>query len=347
MKTILPIILVVTTVLFAALYVMERRNTQAERTKTEGLETKVEKVTSYKAAIVRLKEKNAAMEAETEELRGRIEQSESKIMELQTAAVALDAGGAGPAELEGRDEEKEGDVAKNLMSGISEMMQDPAMRETIREQIKGMQVNAVFGSLIKELGLPPAEAEAFRNLITDRYLVGMDLLKDMQGGTDQDAWDESIKGIERQHEEIDVHIKELLGDEAYARYETYKETEGERMQVGMFNQQLSFASGEGLSKDQQEQLISAMHEERKSTEQEPDYVDYSKAGPDDMSDEKIDRALTRQMEANIRIRDRAKTFLSYEQLQTLETYQDSFLKQAEMGMRLGAKMFKASTKEEK
>ena len=77
------------------------------------------------------------------------------------------------------------------------------------------------------------------------------------GGGDAEALEQRGKDIAKKNEEIDAQINELLGDEQFAIYEEYMETQPERMQVHLFKQQL-VAANETLSEEQEHELILAL-----------------------------------------------------------------------------------------
>jgi hypothetical protein len=243
-------------------------------------------------------------------------------------------------------EQQQRDAGRDFMSGLSKMMDSPEMQEAVRAQLLNQMINPAYGGLFKELGLDPGTSETLRNLIMDRQMVavaqGMQAMNQDMDPDQQKALNAKIKADQAAVEE---QIHALLGDEQFATYKQYQQTEQERMTLGQFSQSLGIGSEMALDRGQQEQLVDAMYEERLAQATDPAYVDVQSTTPEDFTDATVDQFLRQQAAINGRVRERAQRILSDEQYAAFERFQENLLRQQEMGMRVGLKMFESRKKQ--
>ena len=333
MKNILIIIFAVTTIVFAALYYFQSDKISLYKDVIHELELSADRIPAFESAVERLKADKVNFEQENEQLKQQIEDRENIIAKMQAKNIPeTDEPSTKPADKEKKD-------PNEFMSGLAKMLDDPDMRDAIRSQIKNAQVNPIYGTLISKLKLSPDKAEALMDLIADRFLTGTDSIKMLSGNKDKDSFKKAMDNIKNQKSEIDSQIKELLGDEAYSEYEKYSNSEGERMAISQYNQQLSFSGVPVLSQQQNENLVDIMREESEASKKNPNYIDMENANPLDFDGDKISDIIFQQVDINKRVKDRAKGVLSPEQQKKFEEYQESYIKQMETGLRLSAQMF--------
>jgi len=211
------------------------------------------------------------------------------------------------------------------------------MQDTVRLQLESTLINPVFGNLFNELGLTEDDTEAFKNLLSERMMVGVSAgMKMMTANKEERA---ALKDqINQGEEEVDSMINDLLGEEGFKEYEAYKETIEERMALNQFNQQLGM-SGAALTSDQNDQLVSIMYEERLAAEKSPDYFDAEDSDPGDFNDEVIQKSLDQQERINKGTLSRAKKFLNAEQYEKLDLFLINLQRQREMQLKMAQKMF--------
>jgi len=334
MKKFFTQILILVVICLTGLYFWQSKQLKESKEEIKELQVLTDKIPAYEASLKRLKTEKSEYAKKVEKFKQEIEKNEQEISKLQTE-ISETTDELTNAAATAKEEEKSGN---KLLSGISDMLENPEMRDAIRSQIKAAQITPIYGSLIKKMNLSPDKEEALMDLIADKLLVGADAIKSLSSG-DETAYEEVIKNINKQKEEVNQQIKDLLGEDAYKEYEKYSNTEGERMIVSQFNQQLSFSDAPALTEEQNEMLVKIMKEENDAIKKNPDYVNTEDLPPSKMNDDLISDILFQQIDANKKIKDRAKTVLSPEQFMKFEDYQESFVKQMEMGLKMSAQMF--------
>ena len=235
-------------------------------------------------------------------------------------------------------------ASESPMPDLAKMMKNPGMKDMIRAQQKGQQ-DMMYGSLFKCLQLPEAELENFKGVLLDKQMALVDSSMDMMSGSatpeEKKAAAEKIKETT---DAYDAKIKELLGDDNYAVYKSFEDTQAERMQVTLFKGSLSGV--DQLSDEQEDNLIRAMHDERgnfKSTV--PGFGDKQSADPSQFTPERI----TQLLEENAKLQEqyvaKAAAILTPSQLEQFKANQKQQQAMQEMGMRMAAKMFGQPAKE--
>jgi len=337
MKNFFLSLFLVTTAALAVLLVVQMNDAKKLETQVESLTTAqketVATANKLQKEIAGLKSNAKALAQEKEKSRQETEEYKKQIAQLKTDVTDAIETAETAAETA-----EEGDGASKFAEGLAEMMETPEMRETVRMQLQGAIIDPVYGSLMKDLNMSSADREKFTEILMEKYMAGMDMFSVMQSG-DKDAYKKLQVEIEERQQEVNDKIKEMLGDENYKKYEYYQKTEQERMVMGQLNQRLSY-SDNAISGDQNEQLIKVMYEEKQAAKDEPGFFNPEKAGPDDLTEERIDDLARIQADINKRVRDRAGSILGTDQLLAFEKFQDALLQQQLMGMRMASQMFK-------
>jgi len=236
------------------------------------------------------------------------------------------------------------DAKEAPMAGLAKMMKNPGMKDMIRAQQKGQQ-DMMYGSLFKCLQLSDAELENFKGVLLDKQMALVDSSMDMMSGS---ATPEEKKAAAEKMKETtdayDAKIKELLGDDNYAVYKSFEDTQAERMQVTLFKGSLSGV--DQMSDEQEDSLIRAMHDERsnfKSTV--PGFGDKQSADPSQFTPERITQMLEESAKLQEQYVAKAATILTPSQLEQFKANQKQQQAMQEMGMRMAAKMFGQPAKE--
>jgi len=334
MRKFITNLFIVTTVILAVVYIFElrqsaslqekltRKENEAKATSEELSVSKTEAV-KLKKEVVEIKEEVAALKTSKEELTAQVKQHTEKLDEV--AATAADK------------EKKDGTAGEKFSEGLAEMMESPEMRDTMRLQLETTLINPVFGNLFKELGLSVEDSEVFRNLLSDRLMVGVSSGMKMMSSNKEER--EALKDqIKQGEEEIDSMINDLLGKEGFEKYEGYKDTRGERMALNQFNQQLGL-SGIGLTPEQNDKLVSAMYDERLEAQKNPGYFDAEKADPGDFNDEAVQKSLSQQERINKGTLERAKIILKADQYEKFDLFLINLQRQREMQLKMAQQMF--------
>ena len=245
------------------------------------------------------------------------------------------------------EESKSASVSSNEspLAGIAKMMKSPGMKDIMRAQQKG-QMDLSHASLFKYLQLPEADLETFKNIMMDKKMTLMDISLEM---LDNNATPEEKKAaaerLKKTTDDYDARIKELLGDDNFAVYKSFEETQPERMQVTLLKG--SLRSDDQLTEEQEDSLIRAMHDQRTN-------FHYSVAGfndKDKMPDASMftpDR-MAKLLEESAKLQEQyaaaAAGILTPNQLEQFKASQKQQQAMQEMGIKMAAKMFGQQSKE--
>lgn len=337
MKTTLILILAATTVAVGALCVVQSRKCATQQTQLASLRGEVQ------AQSQQLEELQVAKKRSDQQRRDLLNQAEELAGQMKSRTVAAPQVPiiATPPPPPAAESDKADDEKGGFGKMLSKMMQDPDTRELIRTQQR-LMMDQMYSPLIKRLGLTPEETTQFKNLLTDHMMSAADQASSMFGalGTTNSA--ATIKSLGDQQKGFDEQVKSFLGDDRYAQYKEYEETMGERMMLTQFKQQAG--SDYNLTDQQSEALLNLMKEEKKSVAATTG-LPLGDANKDPaklqalLSDDKVGELLKAQETVGQRVYDRARTFLSADQLDTLGKFQTNQLAMTRMGMTMAKKMF--------
>lgn len=314
MKKLLTSLFVITTVIFVVLFLLKSNNASKYQNQTnqlkQKLEEKIQQISEEKSNFTKLKKSIKEYKTEIVDLKKSSEKLVSRI-EQQTVEES---------------EEKPED-----------MMESPEMQEAMRMQLKN-SIALSYNFLIKELDLNETDAEAFCNLLTDELMIGAKSAKGILN-VENDKRKEFADNIYKERMELDSMIKELLGEENYGKYTTFKEKQTERNACVKFNQQLPM-SGEKLTPEQSKQLIDIMYDERINSQNSPDFFKFNKETVANYNEEAEQKSIQLQRATDTIILDRAKKLLNEKQYEAFELYIFSLQPQKEAQIKMMMKMIK-------
>jgi hypothetical protein len=272
----------------------------------------------------------------------------AKLRERLEQSVAESAANAGTAAqlsvaLTNRVEAEEKTNAKPT-NPLAEMFKNPEMRDMIKQQQKTVfatMIEQSYADFIKTQQLSPEQASALKDLLAKKMGVGADLgMELMSGDLTAEQRADLTKRIKADTDAIAAEIKDFLGADAYAAYETYEKSIPDRTAVAALDKQLT--GDLALNNDQKQQLTDLMTQERSGFKFTTDFNDQSNVSEDMFSKFTEDRMNTffqEQDQLNQKYLARAQTILSPEQY---TAYQKSLTSQQEMmkmGMKMAASMF--------
>jgi len=332
MKKVITILFIVSTFILAVGYVFELNNSkklqkqldeinlEIKDTEQELAASKTEAV-KLKKTVVDYKEEVVDLKSSKEELAAQIDQQTDKLEDIAAAT----------------EEKKDESAGEKFASGLAEMMETPEMQETIRMQIENSLINPVFGEFIKNLGMDEMDTETFRNLLSHRFMIGASAgMKMMNSDKEQRA--ELTEQIKQEEGTVDSMIKEMLGEEKFKEFEEYKNTMGERMALNQFGQQLGM-SGASLSSEQNNQLVTAMHEARLEAQKGANYFNAENADISDFHDYNLQKYQDQQQAINSKTLERSKKILDDKQFEKFELFLINLQRQQEMQLKMAQKMF--------
>jgi hypothetical protein len=333
MKKFVTTLFVATIIILAAVYVLELNNSKKMQKQLDEINMEIkdteQKLAVSKTETVKLnktlidyKEEVADLKSSKEELAAKVEQQIEKLEDVAAAAT---------------EEKKDESAGEKFASGLAEMMETPEMQETIRMQNENSLINPVFGDFIKNLGMDEMDTETFRNLLSHRFMIkastGMKLMT-----SDKEQRAELAEQIKQEEGTVDAMIKEMLGEEKFKEFEGYKNTMGERMALNQFGQQLGM-SGSSLTSEQNNQLITAMHEARLEAQKDASYFNAENADISDYVDESLQKHQNQQQVINSKTLELSKKILDDKQYEKFELFLINRQRQQEMQLKMAKKMF--------
>ncbi len=340
MKDICIGILLVTTLVFGGLSVSEQRKEH----KAEATIAKLnEDVADLQNQVSQEKERTANFREQLDEATANAEAKSTELAQLKAAALKPDAASK-PSK-----EAKPASPETKPASAFGDMLQKPEMKEMVKAQQKmvfsGM-IDKNYEQLFKNLGLSPEQSATLKDLILKKMLVdstmGVSLL-----GSDVDAAKraELVQQAKTEKDGINDQIKQFLGDDAYAQFQTYEKSQPDRMGVNMFKDQLASGSN-ALQPDQETQLIQALGDERQNFKFTTDFNDQSKLNGDLGSlftEERINQWKQEREQLDERYLLRAQSILSPDQFTAFKTYLNTQNQMQEASMKLAGQMFAPKT----
>lgn len=228
---------------------------------------------------------------------------------------------------------------------LRKMFSNPAMRAVLEQQ-QAAQVEVGYGRLFEHLQLTSEEREHFKKLLTGRQQLQTDLgLQLMDPNLTPEKRQELMTEAKNQLAVYDATIKKFLNDDNdYKTYRQWEDTQPERVQFDTIGRSLFASSSEPLSQPQEQQLINLMAEVRKSPNSIGGLNDQTGTDPTKLTDEMIAQQM-QQIESNARIvSERAETFLSPGQQQTLKKYLEQMKTVSKSGIEMTKMILKSGSK---
>lgn len=197
---------------------------------------------------------------ERAELQKRVWDAEkrARLLETQLAAIRSSAAeGGGPAAAPdaaaggGTQNRVIGDVVNTWLSA----MNDPEAQRLMAQQQRG-QIGSRYAGLFRSLALPPDRLAQFKELLLEKQTARNDvLLAATQQGINPLTNPAEFRQLETNLQaEIDDKIKATLGPEAFAQFQTYQQTQGQRSVVNQLQESLSYTATP-LSAEQSAQMV--------------------------------------------------------------------------------------------
>ena len=296
-----------------------------------------EQMNSDAAELKKLRERNAALASESEQLRAHL--ADAKAGAPETVAAA---GGAGAGPTAGGAGAAKTDDQAGWMKGVAKMFKDPEMKKMMRTQ-QSMGIRMMYGDLAKELGLSSGEADKVIELLADRQMDASEKAMASVDAAEKNPakLEQAGKDAQQVMTDYEEKLKAALGPEKKAKLDEFERTLGDRMAMQQY--QSSFASaGQPLDDTQRAGLLQIMKEERMKTPPgplDPGSKDVAASMKAMQSGDALEKSLETQRQLQQRVFDRAHTVLTPDQMNAFETAQKAQLQMQEMGVKMGKAMF--------
>jgi hypothetical protein len=162
--------------------------------------------------------------------------------------------------------DKQAEKSSEFIAMQKKMLENPATRKLIRTNFENA-MDTTYGDLFETLGLSDEKIQELKGLFADHQMEAMETAFDMMGQSlSEEEKKETATMLEAQNSEFEDQVKDLLGSEDYEVYEAYHDRLAERQYTTTFTDSLS--DDEGLTAQQEEELIEAMYQARKEVEAE-------------------------------------------------------------------------------
>ena len=304
--------------------------TQEKSTAQAQLAESQSQVKALEADIKKAHAEREKWQATTSQLERQVADTTKALAAAKAATLAA----AGPTTA-GRTAPNKGGSA--AMSGIAEMMKNPAMREIAKQQQLAM-MDMQYSGLFAHLQLDDAEKTNLKQLLGERLGAQTDLgLKLIDTSLTPQQRKALVDQTTAATAASDEKIKTFMNDENdFATFKHWEETKGERQMLSMG--QTAFAS-EPLTPQQETQLVDAMHSANARPSNVPDLNRPENFDPNKLTSADFDRQLV-HYDANAQAAyDEAAKFLSPGQLAAFKVMQAQNRSMMEAGMKMSAAMF--------
>jgi hypothetical protein len=212
--------------------------------------------------------------------------------------------------------------SNSLGGALGKMMEDPAMRDFMRQQ-QLSQLKTQYAPLIKKLNLSPEAADKFIQLLADNALKGMNRgMAYMKGDLDQATLQQQQLADKN---EMDGQLQSLLGTDGFAQYQQFSEEVPARVMLSLLKNDMA---DNPLTEGQSAKLLELM----KTTPKTDDIKGLT------ASQDAMEQWLQQEAENNQRILQKAGDFLSPEQLTALGTFQTNMINMQRMGIEMKNKL---------
>jgi hypothetical protein len=312
----------------AFLTIRQRAKTNAAEERAVALET----VARSAEAQARANEEAVVQrESELRQARGELDQSAVRLAKLNITAAA-----ATEATNRNRTEAQEGPLIK-----------DPETRALMRKQqlqrIRKQVDRFVDTNLMTRLALTSEQTASLKELVTKKHSGHAEFMASLMTG---ELEGDSLRRVGRQVKEqllaAEQEIQQFLGPERYEAFLNEEKAQEFRTGVKTVGDELK-KSGREFSAEQSEQLLATMLDERRnfpfaSGFGDPMTIDFENFH-DHFSDANLDRYLNDVQAFNERVRQRAASFLTPEQIEEMKAAQQNHLEQAKVTVKLTNALF--------
>jgi hypothetical protein len=291
---------------FSVYQARELRQTRNERDIAASELKAAEKRTQDKAAA----EKAALAERKARILQETLTQSSAEAAHLFEQVAALK-------------ESIEAERTNSPEAGMARVLSSPEMQKMMRHQLEvslDPMIDRMYGAVFEKLHLNADQAAGLKDLLKKRMMAEEEKSMSMLGpDMDVSKRKDVAEEIKKEKEGYDDQIRQFLGDDGYKGFQAYDKTIGDRNTVDLFASQWE-GSGTELNAAQREQLIQTLDDERGRFKWAIDIgqVNSGTADYSQLTDDRLNQYAKDRDQFNAVILDRARQFLTPEQLASLE-----------------------------
>ncbi len=161
-----------------------------------------------------------------------------------------------------------GGQPRDPTAAMMAMFDNPAMMRVMQATVKG-QLDGRYAALFRKLQLSPAELDKFKDLISEKSVSGLDVIRSAQTqGIDLKKNPEEIaKLMGSVQGELDDSIRSLIGDARYAQYKDFNQNMASYGLYDQIDRRLSFTNAP-LKESQSDALVKIIGETTQPTPME-------------------------------------------------------------------------------
>jgi uncharacterized coiled-coil protein SlyX len=329
-------LLFVILVAMGGIYLYQRElTTQCERNK--AMQAAVEHT---KAGMARAAMRCAAHETTIASLQAQLAAAQQTVTQLQRRMAALAAAPPPPAAAPTvaavisnvtaaaatpRARSEAANVVKQYIDGLAKLMASDALQQQMRKDIEHERVQPIYGSFLADAMLADKDEEQVRTLLVQRFMLdygpNREFLRTDLTPAQRAAARAAVKSARAT---LDATIKTIIGNDDYALYEQYRDTERDRLAVAELNRELAVAGIPLLTKTQQKSFVMLMHAERMKLEQSPGYIDFEHAGPEELTPANVNNFMRQLQAFHETVRTRVEPVITAEQRDVLARVQQQY-----------------------
>ncbi len=227
----------------------------------------------------------------------------------------------------------------NPMSAMADMMQDPAMLEMMKTQMR-TGVEMLYDDVFDLMELDDVTRDAAMKILIERSMIEMEFGLAAMAGTEIPKDESAMMTTEMgdAHKASEDELKKILGTEQYEVFERYEMSQPERQLLKSLGPQLR-SGGMPLSEEAEASLMDVMFEERLNLDYAVDFSDpKAAANPATMTKAHSDHYFKQQEQLHGKVLLRADSILSPEQTEVFRSILEQQRAFEKMSMEMGLKM---------
>ena len=227
----------------------------------------------------------------------------------------------------------------DFMKSLAGMMDSPEMKEAIRLQQKS-SMEMMYGGLFSYLDLSDENRSKLQEMLLDKQMALMEhSIQGMNTSLSPEERSVQMAKIKKVKQEYDEQIKAFLGDEDYAIFDEYEQTQPERMQMQQFKQALP--ADNALTPEQEHELILAMNGARTNFTYSVN-MEQMESDPSLLTEASVELLVNDFSALNQRYQTLAAELLSEEQQKVYSAFLEQQLAMQRAGMKMAVQMFRQS-----
>jgi hypothetical protein len=224
---------------------------------------------------------------------------------------------------------------KQYIDSLAKLMNSDDAQQRMRTNTETERVQPIYGSFLADAMLTDKDEQQVRALLVQRFVLEYGPNREfLRTDLTPAQRKEARAGIERARAALDESIKKIVGNNTYATYLLYRDTERERLMVAELNSELAVAGLPLLTKAQQKAVVAVLNTERLKLEHAADYIDMEYAGPEQLTPANIEKFMSQLRAYHAVVRQRSEPVITPDQREVLlkqqRRYEDALSAQVKM-----------------